>query len=162
LAARAFQAVPEDYATEQSVSRFCQGMLDKDAGQHVFLQEPGSVQKAMQMVRKYQQVHNAMYGKPKQRKRDNAEEAAPVYAVASAPPDVHPFMKALEELEQRLQKTLLESQKKGRRGRRRSTACYNCGEEGHIRRDCPKPKKDKKDLNGKGSDKMVPPRPKKD
>ena len=45
---------------EQVVDRFCLGLFDRDAGEHVALNEPVSIQQAIQAVRKYQQVHGSM------------------------------------------------------------------------------------------------------
>ncbi len=60
LAARAFQDLPEHYCTQQVVNRFLQGMTDKEAGQHVCMGKPVSLQQAINDVLWYQHVHNAM------------------------------------------------------------------------------------------------------
>ena len=53
LGAKAFRDLPEEHANGQMVVRFCQGLLDKDAGQNACIQQPASIDKAIGVVRFY-------------------------------------------------------------------------------------------------------------
>ncbi len=70
LAMVAFRDLPEYYSNKQAVIRFCQGLLDKDAGQHVCLARPATVDSAMDEVRLYQHVHQAIHGSAEKRDDD--------------------------------------------------------------------------------------------
>ena len=152
LGSRAFQKLPEEFVTPQVVNKFCQGLMDREAGHHVCMNEPASVQEALQMVRKYQQVHSAMFGK-KSRKRDDDQRVSAVEPRAEAPKQLSieaSFEKALRDLEERLTKTFMsrtEMEERlaasgpprgGKLGKPWSKECYGCGEVGHFRRDCKK------------------------
>lgn len=143
LGSKAFKGLPDSYATEQVIDRFCLGLSDREAGEHVALKEPDTLQQAIQSVRKYQRVHNTVKPKREMKKKiEAAVEEEHVYAVkaeseGTTSPDVATFMEALKQLEERMQKAMQESRG---RGSRRYLGCYNCGQKGHIKRNCPKPK----------------------
>ena len=42
--------------------RFCQGLAYKEAGHHVCIREPKSIEEALNGVKWYQYVHQSMYG----------------------------------------------------------------------------------------------------
>ncbi len=65
-----FRDLPEYYSNQQAVIRFCQGLLDKDAGQHVCMSKPHTVDHAMDDVRWFQHVHQAVQGKSNRRDKD--------------------------------------------------------------------------------------------
>ena len=155
LGTRAFKKLPETFVSAQVVNRFCQGLFDKEAGHHVCMLEPKTIQQAIQNVRKYQQVHSAMYGK-KRRKQEDEER---VYAVHPSPSEAQAsagvdFTKALKELQETLTRTILSQSKRPFR-RSGTLTCYACKEPGHFKRDCPK----LKSLNDKGAGKQVVRRP---
>jgi hypothetical protein len=138
LAVRAFKGLPVSFIEEQVISRFCQGLLDKDAGHHVCMQSPSSVQGAIQIVRKYQQVYKAMHGKARRDTRRRDDENRDVFAVeatsvsSSSTLDNLTVMRAIQQLEQKFDKVIgLGNHKKG------PYLCFNCGKEGHFRRNCP-------------------------
>ena len=142
LGIKAFKGIPNSHAEEQVIDRFCSGLCDKEAGEHVALKEPSTIQQAIQAVRKYQHVYNTIKPKRESKKKiEAATEEVHVYAVdrteAKTLPDVSAFLDALKQLEERLQKTMRES----RGGRRTANQRWlNCGETGHFRRNCPNPK----------------------
>ena len=126
MESKAFKGLPDSYAEEQVIDRFCLGLSDKEAGEHVALKEPGTIQQAIQAVRKYQPVHNTI--KPKRESKKKSEVATKqehVYAVGKTEvkgktsPDVSTFLDALKQLEERLQKTMRESRVGGGGGGRR-------------------------------------------
>ncbi|KAH3794749.1 hypothetical protein DPMN_148287 [Dreissena polymorpha] len=65
LATTAFSDLPYAYATEQAVTKFCHGLLDKKAGKHVCLQLPTSMGDAMNMMRIHSHVQSACAATPR-------------------------------------------------------------------------------------------------
>ena len=63
MAVKAFGSMPELFVSTQVITRFCYGLLDREAGLSIFMQEPGSLQQAKTSVRKYQLSYQVMYGK---------------------------------------------------------------------------------------------------
>jgi len=159
LASLAYKELPDKFCAEQAVNRFCQGMVDKEAGHHVCMQEPHTVQQAIQLVRKYQQVHSAMYGKSKadryKKSNDLDDDTYTVSQVAekrgiAQDPE---FKKALKDLEERLQRSIIENRVK----QDYKIKCFFCGKRGHIKRQCPKREVQS---SYKGSGRKAEPRPK--
>ena len=68
LATRAFRELPESYANQQAVVRFCQGLLDKDVASQVSIKEPASMEDAINKVRWGRHVQQAVFGKKKREK----------------------------------------------------------------------------------------------
>ncbi|XP_052269593.1 uncharacterized protein LOC127871024 isoform X3 [Dreissena polymorpha] len=65
LATTAFRDLPYAYATEQAVTKFCHGLLDKEAAKHVSLQLPTSMGDAMNMMKIYSHVQLACAAAPR-------------------------------------------------------------------------------------------------
>ncbi|KAH3810387.1 hypothetical protein DPMN_138779 [Dreissena polymorpha] len=65
LATTAFRDLPYAYATEQAVTKFCHGLLDKEAAKHVSLQLPTSMGDAMNMMKIYSHVQLACATAPR-------------------------------------------------------------------------------------------------
>ncbi|XP_013412724.1 uncharacterized protein LOC106175329 [Lingula anatina] len=153
LGCKAFTRLPDEFVSRQNVYKFCQGLWDREAGQEVCLREPASIQDAIRLVRKFQQVH-AAFGEKRDKKRllVRNDEQEPRVCAAAAPSASAPtsldFTKALKELEERLTKSLQSGNGRRYPARNRTMACYNCGEVGHFRNNCPK-----KALNKNGSGK---------
>ena len=159
LASKAFKELPEKHSNQQAVIRFCQGLLDKEAGQHVCTLKPCSVEDAIDKVRWYQHVHQAIYGKSRSKRctRDHEEKAANVYSVQEnrGPSRRHStsqresvsntFEATLEKGQQQIEKLssdvqILFASREDRRQRpqyrRCDGACYTCGKKGHFKKDC--------------------------
>ncbi|XP_053391632.1 uncharacterized protein LOC128554372 [Mercenaria mercenaria] len=85
------------------------------------MSEPVTMEQAINGVRRYQQVHQAMFGKVKRDKRkvETDEDRHAVYAVEDVSASHN-------------------RRKSPVRRRPMSGACYGCGEKGHFIRDCPK------------------------
>ena len=102
---------------EQVVDKFCLGLFDRDAGEHVALKEPVSIQQAIQAVRKYQQVHGSMNTKLRRDSKSKIEtEEAHVFSInkagsaVSSSADSNTFQDALAQLEARLNKSIQDLQ----------------------------------------------------
>ena len=83
LATRAFKGLPEHYSNSQAVVRFCQGLTDKEAGHHVCIQEPKSMEQALNGIKWYQYVHQSMYtGTRRDSQSHEYDEPANIYQVS--------------------------------------------------------------------------------
>ena len=82
LATRAFQDLPEHFLNDQVVNRFCQGLVDKQAGHQVCSRNPKSVEEALNAVRWYQHVQQAMYGDSHRESQVPEYEPITVYNVS--------------------------------------------------------------------------------
>ena len=60
LAGQAFIGLPDSYVQELMVAQFCQGALDKDAGHHVLISRPSTLDLAIQKYKWYQFTHKTM------------------------------------------------------------------------------------------------------
>ena len=65
LAHRAFQELSDDCRQRQTVLKFCQGCLDKEAGLYAMNTQPivSSIDQALDLVRWYRHTRKAMYGR---------------------------------------------------------------------------------------------------
>ncbi|MCG8044187.1 MAG: hypothetical protein N0E48_00615, partial [Candidatus Thiodiazotropha endolucinida] len=164
LAAKAFNTLPDEYCRSMAVDRFCQGMLDCEAGHNVNLQAPKTLEDAVKQVRLFQHIKESCYEKRRGRGRDvgvTAEDYNEVPEVCAVPEQSE--MKALisEMAEQRkiLEKLLVRdhpqqppvqstSEAQGRDPKREGRACFFCHRKGHVRRNC---KKCQEELNKTGT-----------
>ena len=86
LATRAFKDLAEHYSNSQAVVRFCQGLTDKEAGHHVCIQEPKSMEQALNGIKWYQYVHQSMYtGTHRDSQSHEYDEPANIYQVSETP-----------------------------------------------------------------------------
>ena len=122
--------------------------MDREAGHYVCMREPVNIRQAIQMVRKYQQVHLAMYGKPEadqplrreQCVDEDVQSVSQTISQGSSPLAQAGSAEGLEDIEQCLQTMKIqhvEARKPRWRPRPRFRACFNCGEKGHSRTECP-------------------------
>ena len=86
LATGAFKDLPEHYSNSQAVVRFCQGLTDKEAGHHVCIQEPKSMEQALNGIKWYQYVHQSMYtGTRRDSQSHEYDDPANIYQVSETP-----------------------------------------------------------------------------
>ena len=184
LATKAFKTLPEHYSSKQAVVRFCEGLLDREAGLRVGMDKPANIEQAINSVRWYQHLQQSVYGKSSKRDQRKQEESY-VKAVQETrvQTDEQSSLRisSLEAAMAKLQKSfdamsskMTQQQKKpggqtssGTWYKRPGTlkqACYRCGEVGHFRRDCPNKKgrqeSGQQNLNGRGPGPKADPRPK--
>ena len=100
LATRAFREVPEQFANKQTIIRFCQGLIDKEAGHQVGTKDPKSTEEAMNSVKWYQYVHQSMYtdNHPDSRSIEY-EDPVTVYKVGRGGSNVTPPTSQMENLQ---------------------------------------------------------------
>ena len=71
LAAHAFRELPEHYSRRQAITRFCQGLLDKNVASQVSSKVPATIEEAINNAKWCQHVHQTVYGKEKPRQSES-------------------------------------------------------------------------------------------
>ena len=155
LASKAFVNLPDDYCRGQAVQKFCEGLLDSEAGHHVITQEPSTLEQAVKRTRLYQHTKGACYkSKPKRDRtpRVTAEDydETPEVCAVGQQSDMAAVLKEMMEQRKLLEKVLLQNRPTRKPGGVPWNECYECHEKGHRKRDCPK-LKNKEALNQTGS-----------
>ena len=74
LATKAFKRLPEHYSSKQAVIRFCEGLLDREAGLRVGMDKPANMEQAINSIRWYQHLQQSVYGKSNKRDQRKQEE----------------------------------------------------------------------------------------
>ena len=74
LATKAFKVLPEHYSSKQAVIRFCEGLLDREAGLHVGMDKPANIEQAINGIRWYQHLQQSVYGKSSKQDQRKQEE----------------------------------------------------------------------------------------
>ncbi|KAH3789715.1 hypothetical protein DPMN_167902 [Dreissena polymorpha] len=69
LATPAFADLPEDHMRFEAIARFCQGYYDKEAAKHACLENPSSIEEALDLVKQHQYISQAVDGKKNRRGR---------------------------------------------------------------------------------------------
>ncbi|KAF5299756.1 hypothetical protein FQA39_LY11426 [Lamprigera yunnana] len=120
----AYPTVPDSFLEQLAIQTFMDGIRDRKTQQSLRLARPKTVDDAL--------AHAMKFEAAKQASRDHGR----VRAVAEEP----------ERSQDRLEELLLrvlrkEASDKKERPEARKYKCWNCGERGHLRRRCPKPRK---------------------
>ncbi|KAH3825310.1 hypothetical protein DPMN_127184 [Dreissena polymorpha] len=124
----AFRHLPEQYCTEEVISRFCQGFLDKEAGKHACLNRPKSMQGAIDLVRHHQYISSAVDGKVSRHKNNF------VNAVSSSEDKISRLKKKFDLLMEKLVKAEPSNSSKPETGFR--GFCFFCNKRGNMQREC--------------------------
>jgi hypothetical protein len=175
LATKAFRDLPEEHVYSQAIWRFCQGCYDKEAGQHAAMSRPKSMEEAIDKIKWYQHTTRAIYGKPIGRREfpadsdDDIESVRTVKAAGKGEKQSFPLRQDSDKLQsmeaqikilvdsmQMLQTKLqsMETKPKPRPYNKETRTCFNCNKQGHLAKDCRKPKKsttqqnDRRNTNG--------------
>ncbi|KAH3779171.1 hypothetical protein DPMN_180650 [Dreissena polymorpha] len=98
LAMPAFRDLPEQYCTEEVISRFCQGCLDKEGVKHACLNGPKSMKGAIDLVCHHQYISTAVDGKVSRHKNNS------VNAVSSSEDKISRLEKKLDLLMEKMVK----------------------------------------------------------
>ena len=161
LTAKAYKKLPEDYCRTQAVQKFCEGMVDSEAGHNVLMQEPQTLEQAVKRTRLFQHTKSACYKSTGHNRLprvtaedyDEVPEVCPVGEQLS----MNAVIKEMTEQRKILEKLLLQDTPTYRKQRDPAVpkdystwVCHACHELGHIRRDCPK-RLNRQDLNAAGT-----------
>ena len=173
LATKAFRDLPEYYSNRQAVTKFCEGLLDKEASLAVLMKKPSDIETAMDSIRWYQHLHQSVYGRSKKKtNRDMMEESTHVAAVertferepskasASQSSSLEAAIQKLQEsfdkmaskMVDKAESSASQSRPKPNEGKKKTIGpCFKCGKKGHFKQDCPsRQQKPKSDLNREG------------
>ena len=63
LAIKAFKGLPECFINNQTVMKFCQGLIDTETAYHISMKEPKNIEDAIHGVRWCQHVREAIFGR---------------------------------------------------------------------------------------------------
>ena len=74
LATKAFKRLPEHDSSKQAVIRFCESLLDREAGLQVGMDKPANIEQTINTIRWYQHLQQSVYGKSNKRDQRNQEE----------------------------------------------------------------------------------------
>ena len=140
LATPAFRKLPEQHRSEEAISKFCQNCRDKDAGKHACFEQPKSMQEAINKIRHFQYITQAIEGK----KTIRAVEEINAVDTSPSKSRMEKMEKELELMKTELTKTRAElasykgdGEKKNKFGRKfASDQCFFCNKFGHHKKDC--------------------------
>ena len=75
LATPAFVDLPEDHLKKEAIARFCQGCTDKEAAKHACLEQPETMEEALNLVKHHQYISQAVDGKKAKREYEASVNA---------------------------------------------------------------------------------------
>ncbi len=127
LAARAFPHIHSDAREEWVLDQFISGLTDQEERRHVQFGHPLTVEAAIALADEYE----GFYTKPRK-----PVAAAVTKAPQSDTTDLQAVVNDLKKKVEALQRPNRQNRSRG--SGRRVITCYNCREEGHISRECPK------------------------
>ena len=81
LAVRAFRELPESYSVQQAITRFCQGLIDKEVASQVSSKVPTTMEEAINNAKWCQHVHQAVYGNKVDRSKQSESDSEESYRV---------------------------------------------------------------------------------
>ncbi|KAH3844511.1 hypothetical protein DPMN_086769 [Dreissena polymorpha] len=155
LATPAFTDLPEDHMRLEAISRFCQGCNDREAAKHACLENPLSMEEALDLVKQHQYISLAVDGKKNRRGREDV--SVNVVQASSEAKTEELIASALKEFAKKMNITppsavvretqpgwkpqrwvpsagVKETQPGGKP--QRWGPCFHCGRMGHRKRDC--------------------------
>jgi len=155
LATTAFRNLPDSHRKQEAIAKFCQGCLDRDAGKHACFEHPKNMQAALNAVKHYQYISQAVDGKKSRKQKDDVS----VNMVTPTPADLEKMMeKVVKKLMIQTQTT--DAAKSKETPTHPGMQCFFCKKFGHVKKNCRKylarsqsqrtNNSQNKDLNGKG------------
>lgn len=160
LATKAFCDLPENHAYSQAILRLCQGCCDKEAGQHAAMSRPQTIEEAIDKIKWYQHTKTAIFGKSVRQRThfSDSDEEEPERSINAVTTDnkerrhhyhsdksdqlksMEDQIKILVDNMQLLQSKLNSIESKAKE-KAETRTCYNCYRQGHIAKDCKKPRR---------------------
>ena len=125
MATSAYKDLPESHGVQEAVSKLCQGSVDKDAAKHACFEHPRNIQEALNAVKQYQYISQAVDGqKPRARRTTN---------------DIAVNQITLEDVKKVVEDVMNRKVSDGDKSQAKpGVECYFCKSKGHFKRDCRK------------------------
>ncbi|KAJ8315881.1 hypothetical protein KUTeg_006557 [Tegillarca granosa] len=144
LALTAFRELPDSYRKQEAISKFCQGCFDKEAGKHACFERPKNIQAALNAIKHFQYISQAVDSKKSRRSKDEYTVNAVSFATEAKVEAM--IAKAIDNLANRLQRMDKDKPPKAvtQNDMPPTVAtgkCYFCQLPGHMKRDCRQYKK---------------------
>ena len=81
LATKAFRDLPQVYATEQAVAKFCHGLQDRETGRQVSIQQPKSIGEAIEKIKMFNHIQLACAPAQRDGHKGKSDETKRVHMV---------------------------------------------------------------------------------
>lgn len=138
LATPAFIDLPELNFKQEAIAKFCQGCNDKKAAKHACLENPSSMEEALNMVRHHQYISQAVDGKRYKKGKDD------VYINAVQNPSDAKMERMLSVLEKFTNKLQMQEPQSAsykaapsqEKQKKVAMQCFFCKKFGHFKKDC--------------------------